>query len=168
MSRAKAMGHQMYEIERNFEFISDMNSIFSMTSNKQHELLFSLNSGDSTQIREQLGQLLLSDAIIDKENNSTTTNEIDLFKFDESGMAAIHYACRHDHHKMLELLLSFVPKDRIQQYINLKAEATVSFYLYMHTYFFFLCCRCLNIYVSNVCVTFDTNIIGFKNAVIRL
>lgn len=116
-SHAKHLGHQLYEIERNAEFINDMNRIFERTSDKQQELLFYINSGENTLLREKLGQLLMSD---------TDYNEIDLFKCDESGYASIHYACIKDHSSILSLLLSFLSNDieKLSKYINLQSKAT--------------------------------------------
>ena len=45
MMKAKSLSHQLYEIERNEQFIDDMTRIFDLSKDKYQQLLFNVNSG---------------------------------------------------------------------------------------------------------------------------
>lgn len=141
------IGHGLYEITRNEEFVSDMTRIFDLSQDKFQQLLFNVNSGATSELKT--AQLLFA-----------YSDELDLFRMDKSGMAPIHYACQKGLSKTLKLFLANVSNDseRLKKLINLKANATVTISCLVITIVFvvgllcsfvktcvvvFCCCCCL-------------------------
>lgn len=93
---AKQLGHGLYEVERQAEFIHDMNDILSITQNKPQQLFYIINAGNNGfKFQQQLSQLLFC-----------YQKELDLIEYDARGMNTIHYICKSGNEKLADLIFS--------------------------------------------------------------
>eukprot|EP01084_Bolivina_argentea_P165003 286760_1 len=119
MLEAKSLGHGLYEIERNSEFIFDIDKILS------------LRAGDDGVYDEDDIHKALRKAVSDGNENDVAKlilNEapINFMKMDENGKGLIHYAIEHGQKKIMKLLLDTVKSDRTEkefiEFINQKND----------------------------------------------
>ena len=113
MLEAKSLGHGLYEISRNHEFMHDMYDIMKIGESKQQQLYFILFGDNGKASQQALSMLLFC-----------YSNEINLTSYDKNGMNAIHYAAESGNYKLMQLIFSYF-KDKnelINKIINIKKK----------------------------------------------
>ena len=117
MKVSKSLGHYIYEIERRSDFVNNLSQIFDLSKNKYEQLLFNINSSSGSSSLIKTSQLLLA-----------YFDQIDLSKFDKSGMSPIHYVCKKGINGTLKLFLDCISdnntNDKLKKLIHLRANAT--------------------------------------------
>ena len=109
MLKAKSLGHGLYEIERDKDFIHACYKIFEMDNGDLDAMIRSAcMSGDEN----KLATLLLREA------------PVDIVTLDDNKKATIHIACERGHKKILKFLLDTKQADgtaqEFKQFINLR------------------------------------------------
>ena len=98
MLEAKSLGHGLYEVLRNHEFVKDMCDIMKITeTNKQDQLYFIINSGNTSEAQQSLAMLLFC-----------YEHEINWEKVDTNGLNIIHYVCQSGHFKLAQLIFAYL------------------------------------------------------------
>ena len=145
MAQAKTLGHGLYELERNYEFMKDMSNLNEITSNKQQQLYFIVHYGDSKDNQHALSRLLCCYG-----------NEIDITATDSFGMSAIHYVSKFGYHKLAEILFLHLKDNKeIKRCLNMKTKDLYG-YCPIH-----LICQNKNLKMLKKLVEFGKELIDF-------
>ena len=100
MSDAKALGHGLYSVVRNAEFVQNVNKILEISHNKQEQLLMLIHSGNSSKNQQLLASLLFC-----------YKNSLDFEAFDDNGLNCIHYLAKSGNDKLFDILVSCIGDD---------------------------------------------------------
>eukprot|EP01083_Nonionella_stella_P139374 425055_1 len=115
MLKAKSLGHGLYEIERNAEFIFDVNKIRHLAAKDDDNIDKSLREAIIKGNENALATLILNEA------------PVDLMKIDKTKNGLIHCAVESKHKKMVKFLLDTVQSDESQEqfskFINMIGES---------------------------------------------
>ena len=121
MSEAKDLGHGLYEIERNSEFVHDLAEIMEITQNKQQELFLAVHSGDNEDAQRRLGRLVFC-----------YQNNIDCSKLDKNGVHSVHYVLEEGNKKLAEILFDYIwanyDNKEIKKLINTPTRNAYGYY----------------------------------------